>query len=173
MQMITGRGRDGEACSAVLLSRGGRVSARDAVHGQCPRLLHPSFFHPDCTVGPGVSPDHAACAVLQSRSWAVPPIGNWDWPSRTLPRRFVSIFTQYIQTWPDCQQLLEEIHHVEIHHRAHGEHREKRKNRRTESREQRTVERHGQGWFVVLPLAIVWFSHLFSVFSVGSVVMFF
>jgi hypothetical protein len=31
------------------------------------------FFHPDYTVGPGVSPDPA----LKERSWAVPPIGNF------------------------------------------------------------------------------------------------
>jgi hypothetical protein len=31
------------------------------------------FFHPDCTVGPGVSPDHALPKFAQ-RSWALPPI---------------------------------------------------------------------------------------------------
>jgi len=31
-----------------------------------------TFFHPDYTVGPGVSPDHGA----QNAGWAIPPIGN-------------------------------------------------------------------------------------------------
>jgi hypothetical protein len=38
-----------------------------------------TFFHPDCTVGPGVSPDHAPIRSLNfatSRSRALPPIGN-------------------------------------------------------------------------------------------------
>ena len=31
-----------------------------------------TFFHPDCTVGSGISPDHANL----HGSWALPPVGN-------------------------------------------------------------------------------------------------
>jgi len=57
-----------------------------------------TFYHPDYTVGPGVSPDRGMLSdqrrVLPRRcqrvpSRAIPPIGNWarDKPALTLPRR--------------------------------------------------------------------------------------
>lgn len=45
-----------------------------------------TFFHPDFTVGSGVSPDRVPC---YGRSRALPPVGNWlgSCPGFTLPRR--------------------------------------------------------------------------------------
>jgi len=34
-----------------------------------------TFFHPDCTVGSGVSPDHAPGYLYPERSRALPPVG--------------------------------------------------------------------------------------------------
>lgn len=51
------------------------------------RVRNWTFFHPDYTVGPGVSPDRAA---VVGRSRALPPIGNGRGafaPAFTLPRR--------------------------------------------------------------------------------------
>ncbi len=36
------------------------------------------FFHPDYTVGPGVSPGQRTC--LQVRSRTIPPVGNFTPP---------------------------------------------------------------------------------------------
>jgi len=54
--------------------RGFTITNQHAAAGRL-RADRSTFFHPDCTVGSGVSPDRARCREAL-RSWAVPPIGN-------------------------------------------------------------------------------------------------
>ena len=89
------------------------LSAKEVLSGeQGPSL---TFFHPDCTVGPGVSPDrgegrpwslvgnlHANLSDSDLPSRAIPPIGNWKCRSisqpqiLTLPRRSLTQARKFI-----------------------------------------------------------------------------
>ena len=56
----------------------------------------PAFFHPDCTVGSGISPDHAPF-----RSWALPPVGNWACDPHPAPKAWIRISLHYTTPkWP-------------------------------------------------------------------------
>jgi hypothetical protein len=50
------------------------------------------FSHPDCTVGPGTSPDHASLERVARGLYRRSGIGNATHvPSLTLPRRHITI----------------------------------------------------------------------------------
>ena len=71
------RSRDQATPNNVACS--GLTSTNRHAAADCPRVYRSTFFHPDCTVGSGVSPDRARCHKAL-RSWAVPPIGNCPAP---------------------------------------------------------------------------------------------
>src|SRR5688572_11246836 len=81
-----------------IMNAPGHVTA-DRAETPC---LASTFFHPDFTVGVGIPAPHTAghrlmpyclaavrLAGLSSWSNDVPPIGNWEFASLTLPRRLI------------------------------------------------------------------------------------